>query len=73
MAGRDGDPMELYQVFQSSYNKIAKTDYVAGSDSAAVASAFTSDMYAADSRFFPFDTRPGVAVTSAGAGPTASE
>lgn len=68
MAGRDGDPMELYQVFQSSYNKIAKADYVAGPESAAVASAFTSaDMYAADSRFFPFDTRPGAAVAGTGA------
>jgi len=63
MAGRDGDPMELYQVFQSSYNKITKTDYAAAAVDTAAASgaaAFNSaDMYAADSRFFPFDTRPG--------------
>jgi hypothetical protein len=54
--------MELYQVFQSSYNKITKTDYANSPDTAASAAAFTSDMYAADSRFFPFDTRPGAAV-----------
>ena len=36
----DGDPLELYQVFQSSYNKITNPDTV----------------YPPDSRFFPFDT-----------------
>ena len=67
MAGRDGDPMELYQVFQSSYNKIAKTDYVSSAESS---TAFTSpDMYAADSRFFPFpfDTRPAATAADGGA------
>jgi len=50
--GPEGDPMELYQVFQSSYNKIAKTEFPRNE-------AYPPpDIYQPDSRFFPFDTTP---------------
>ena len=48
--GPEGDPMDLYQVFQTSYNKIAKTDFPRGDVYQ------TGDVYQPDSRFFPFDT-----------------
>jgi len=49
--GPEGDPMELYQVFQSSYNKIAKPEFARNE-----AYPPSSDLYQPDSRFFPFDT-----------------
>jgi len=48
--GPEGDPMDLYQVFQTSYNKIAKADFPRGDVYQ------TGDVYQPDSRFFPFDT-----------------
>ena len=42
--------MDLYQVFQTSYNKIAKTEFPRGDVYQ------TGDVYQPDSRFFPFDT-----------------
>ena len=48
--GPEGDPMDLYQVFQTSYNKIAKTEFPRGDVYQ------TGDVYQPDSRFFPFDT-----------------
>ena len=52
--GGDSDPLDLYQVFQTSYNKIAKSEFPRGDypDPA-------SDVYQPDSRFFPFDTSSG--------------
>jgi len=50
--GPEGDPMELYQVFQSSYNKIAKTEFPRNDPYP------PPDIYQPDSRFFPFDTTP---------------
>jgi len=53
MSGRgppDGDPMELYQVFQSSYNKIAKSEFPRNEPYP------STDLYQPDSRFFPFET-----------------
>jgi len=49
--GGDSDPLDLYQVFQTSYNKIAKSEFPRGDypDPA-------NDVYQPDSRFFPFDT-----------------
>lgn len=55
MAGRtgpEGDPMELYQVFQSSYNKITKNEFPTTETYPSAHEA-----YQPDSRFFPFDTR----------------
>jgi len=51
-AGPEGDPMELYQVFQSSYNKIAKSEFPRNDTYP------PPDIYQPDSRFFPFDTAP---------------
>lgn len=52
--GGDSDPLDLYQVFQTSYNKIAKSEFPRGDfpDPA-------NDVYQPDSRFFPFDTSLG--------------
>ena len=52
--GGESDPLDLYQVFQTSYNKIAKSEFPRGDypDPA-------SDVYQPDSRFFPFDTSSG--------------
>ena len=49
--GGDGDPLDLYQVFQTSYNKIAKSEFPRGDYPEPA-----SDVYQPDSRFFPFDT-----------------
>ena len=53
MAGRtgpEGDPMDLYQVFQSSYNKITKHEYTEPYASA--------HEHYSDSRYFPLEARP---------------
>lgn len=50
--GPEGDPMELYQVFQSSYNKIAKSEFPRNEPYP------PPEIYQPDSRFFPFDTAP---------------
>ena len=50
--GPEGDPMELYQVFQSSYNKIAKP----GEGNGGFPPQQPDMVYQPDSRFFPFDT-----------------
>jgi len=51
-AGPEGDPMELYQVFQSSYNKIAKSEFPRNEPYS------PPDIYQPDSRFFPFESTP---------------
>ena len=51
--GPEGDPMDLYQVFQSSYNKITKSESRPASESYGGTGA---DIYQPESRFFPFDT-----------------
>lgn len=51
--GPEGDPMDLYQVFQSSYNKITKSESRPASESY---SGTGADIYQPESRFFPFDT-----------------
>lgn len=59
MAGRggpgDGDPMELYQMFQSSYNKIAKYELQSDPDSFANCQPYLNDT----SRFTSLDSRVG--------------
>ena len=55
MAGRngpEGDPMELYQVFQSSYNKITKNEFPSSETYPS-----SHEAYQPDSRFFPFEAR----------------
>ena len=52
-SGQDGDPMDLYQVFQSSYNKITKNEYSCSEPY----NAPSHDLYQPESRFFPFDAR----------------
>ena len=47
--GPEGDPMDLYQVFQSSYNKITKHEYSESYPSA-------HEQYQ-DSRYFPLEAR----------------
>ena len=55
--GGEGDPLDLYQVFQTSYNKIAKSEFPRGGGGDYPDQA--SDVYQPDSRFFPFDTSSG--------------
>jgi len=50
MAGRKQDSVDLYHVFQSSYNKIAKTEL--GEE--AVSYPGAHQLYQSDPRFFPF-------------------
>jgi len=57
------DPMDLYHVFQSSYNKITKSEF---NRSEMYPSGESSDLYQSDSRFFPFDTAS-TGVSSGGA------
>ena len=54
MSGPEGEGMDLYQVFQSSYNKITKSEL--RQDSGAEGYSAGGDIYQPDSRFFPFDT-----------------
>ena len=49
--GPEGDPMDLYQVFQSSYNKITKSEVRPTTEGYG-----STDIYQPESRFFPFDT-----------------
>ena len=44
--------MDLYQVFQSSYNKITKSESRPASEGYG-----GTDIYQPESRFFPFDTK----------------
>ena len=55
--GGESDPLDLYQVFQTSYNKIAKSEFPRGGGGDYPDQA--SDVYQPDSRFFPFDTSSG--------------
>ena len=57
MAGQsaEGDSIDLYQVFQSSYNKITKNEYSSSGEGEAYPPPH--ELYPPDSRFFPFDTR----------------
>lgn len=50
IGGPESDPMDLYQVFQTSYNKITKAELPRGDVYQ------TGDVYQPDSRFFPFET-----------------
>lgn len=62
MASRGGpeeDPMQIYQVFQNSFNKIAKNEFTRSSDPYPVMSETEtagSSVYQPDSPFFPFNT-----------------
>lgn len=51
-SGVEGDPLELYQVFQSSYNKITKNEF-----GASETFNTSQELYPPDSRLLPFDAR----------------
>jgi len=55
--GPEGDPMDLYHVFQSSYNKITKSECIRAGDG--YQNNNVDSIYQPDSRFFPFDTSTG--------------
>lgn len=67
MAARGGpeeDPMQIYQVFQNSFNKIAKNEFSRGSDPSYPAMPETEPagtVYQPDSPFFPFNTDRNIA------------
>ena len=66
-AGPDGgDPMDLYHVFQSSYNKITKSEFIRETG---YQNNNGESIYQLDSRFFPFDTSTG----GPGGGPAAAK
>ena len=58
--GAEQDPMDLYHVFQNSYNKIAKSEYSKTEGAIPTSTehyhAPRTELYQPESRFFPFET-----------------